>query len=158
MKPRLVLLYREGPGLRMATVLAQPSHEQGTKMSESRPGLQGVCEGPEFRTSGLRLWQTSRTSLCGSQRLPDGIGAKPQALLPPGRQGGSCQKFPAPLHPAQNKQAQVAGNPVWQVGGAWAGLETNRGHLLTWSPWKGIPERETFKLKSQSIQPVFDDG
>lgn len=46
----------------------------------------------------------------------------------------------------------MAGKPVQQVGQAWAGLEGNMGHLPVWSPWKGIPENETFEAKSQSIK------
>jgi hypothetical protein len=83
-------------------------------------------------------------------RLPDGKRAKPLHSFPPGRQGKGCQKSSSTS--PQNGQAQGAGKPVWQLGKAWAGLEGNRGHLLTWSPWKGIPGKETFELKSQSIK------
>lgn len=82
-------------------------------------------------------------------RLPDGKRAKPRHSFPPERQRNGCPKSSSP---PQNRQAQVADKPVWQLGEAWAGLEGNRGNMLTWSPWKGIPGKETFELKSQSIE------
>lgn len=79
--------------------------------------------------------------------------AREPSLGTPSHQGGKekAVRIPPPT-PPQNRQAQVVGKPVWQLGKAWAGLEGNRGHLLTWSPWKGIPGKGTSELKSQSIK------
>lgn len=79
--------------------------------------------------------------------------AREPSLGTPSHQGGKEKAVRSPpLTPPQNRQAQVADKPVWQLGEAWAGLEGNRGHVLTWSPWKGIPGKETYELKSQSIE------
>lgn len=113
------------------------------------PGLQGVCEGPEFRTSGLLLWQKTRTSLHWP-RASRWHGSQAWATLSHPEGKAKAVRSP-PLRTSRLKwQASLCGR--WaEPGQAW------KGTGITWSPWKGIPEREAFELKSQRIQPVFDD-
>lgn len=119
------------------------------------PGLQGVCEGPEFRLPPVAedqnfpwgpqasgFWMAWNSSLGHS--------------FPPRRQGGRLSEVP----PTPRAGALQASRPKWQVSlcGRWAdpGQAWKRTGV-TWSPWKGIPKREASELKSQRIQPVFDD-
>lgn len=130
----------------MATVLAQLSHEQGTKMSIQNLGsMVSMKILHSEQTDQVLPWQRTRASLYE----PQASRAKPRHS----HQGGKEKAVRSPpLTPPQYRQAQVADKPEWQLGEAWTGLEGNRGHVLTWSPWKGIPGKKTFELKSQSIE------
>lgn len=109
-------------------------------------------------SSDFLLWQKTRNSH-GGHRLQasgwHGIQAWGTLSHPEGK-AGDCQKSP----PTPRAGALQASRPKWQVSlcGRWAdpGQAWKRTGV-TWSPWKGIPKREASELKSQRIQPVFDD-
>lgn len=90
-------------------------------------------------------------------RLLDGMEFKPGALFPTQKARQEAVRSPPPTPRAGTLQAS---RPKWQVSlcGRWAdpGQAWKRTGV-TWSPWKGIPKREASELKSQRIQPVFDD-
>lgn len=101
-------------------------------------------------------------------RLLDGMGVKLRALFPTQKARQRLSEVhvrpsphPQPPNPPlPPPPALPSSRPKWQASlcGRWAEPgQAWKGTGVTWSPWKWIPERESFELRSQRIRPVFDD-